>query len=599
MTGHDGHDGTDDGVRLRRRGFIGAGLAGAGVALVGATRTARAQAPASGGPVGQLPQPGYPHLPAIPTDPAALPDTLQKLEVRGAQTLQAKQALTHRYTIGGATRDGYTFLYGAEPPRPLDHPDQYAIGWTTMPDVARVGAGHLHRWSAALSDPEAATREFWPTVARYGIAVNIVGPQRVTGALSGELRRAFGSAWTRAVQSAADAGELYAFDMRRFEALAPQKTPDGVRFTPATVTLMRRHPRSGDLRPVAVMVSGPQGAGRQVYTRERATDGAWLYALQAAKTSITVFGIWLGHVYQWHLVTAAMLMTMRNTLPSGHPVSQLLAPQSKYLIAFDQALLLQWSSIAPPTSLTTSDQFLALCNEFADGRRFFDDDPAVTLAHMGLRERDFSDREPWDRFPVARKMLTVYGLVERYVRAVVHASYASDAAVAGDAALQAWRTASAAPDAGNVQGLPALTSRAALTAVCTSLLHRITIHGASRLVSTPNPALSFVGNFPHCLQRTDIPGPRTAIDTPTLLSYLPNTKTIGQALDFYFIFAFSTPYEPAIPLGGPGADLFYPGGPDSPRNRALIDFRKGVAGLIRAWQPDVPQLYQWPRNIET
>jgi hypothetical protein len=599
MAGHKGQQVGDDGVRLRRRGFIGAGLAGAGVALVGATRTARAQAPVAGGPVGRLPQPGYPHLPAIPVDDAGLPDTLQKLEIRAAQTQQAKQALTERFTLAGQRHDGYTFLYGAQPPRPLEHPDQFAIGWTTMPDVARAGAGRLARWSSTLSDPDAATREFWPTIARYGIALNIVGPQRVTSAMAGELRRAFGSAWTRPVQAAADAGQLYVFDMRRFEALAPQTTSDGVRFTPATATLLRRSARSGELRPVAVLVSGPGGAGRQVYTREHATDGAWLYALQAAKTSITVFGIWLGHVYQWHLVTAAMLMTMRNTLASGHPIRQMLAPQSKYLIAFDQALLLQWSSIAPPTSLTTSDQFLALCNAFADGRRFFDDDPAVTLRQMGLRERDFSDREPWDRFPVARKMLTVHRLVERYVGACVEAAYASDAAVAGDEALQAWMAASGAPDAGNVQGLPALTSRAALTAVCTSLLHRITVHGASRLVSTPNPALSFVSNFPHCLQRTDIPGPRSPIDTQTLLSYLPNTKTIGQALGFYFIFAFSTPYEPAIPLGGPGADLFYPGGPDSPRNRALIDFRKGLAGLIRDWQPDVPQLYQWPRNIET
>ncbi len=599
MTEHDGRDGAEDGLRLGRRGFIGAGLAGAGMALVGTARTARAQAPAAGGALGQMPRAAYPHLPAVPLDPAGLIDTLQKLEIRGAQTLQAKQALTNRYTIGGQTRDGYTFLYGAEPPRPLDHPEQFSIGWTTMPGVAEAGAGRLGRWSRALTDPDAATREFWPTIARYGIAVNIVGPQRVAGAAVGELRRTFGSAWTRPVQAAADAGELYVFDMRRFAALAPQTTPDGPRFTPSTVTLLRRHRRSGDLRPVAVLVAGQRGAGRQLYTRERATDGAWLYALQAAKTSITVFGIWLGHVYQWHLVTAAMQMTMHNTLPSGHPVSQMLAPQAKYLISFDQALLAQWTSIAPPTSLTTADQFLALCNAFADGRQFFEDDPQATLDRMGLRERDFTDREPWDRFPVARKMLAIYGLVERYVRACVRASYATDAAVAGDQALQAWMAASSAPDGGNVQGLPALTSRAALVRVLTSLLNRVTIHGASRLNSTPNPALSFVGNFPHCLQRTDIPGPRTEIDTPTLLSYLPNTKTIGQALDFYFIFAFSTPYEPAIPLGGPGADLFYPGGPGSPRNRALIELRKALAAFIRAEQPDMPQLYQWPRNIET
>ena len=58
--------------------------------------------------------------------------------------------------------------------------------------------------------------------------------------------------------------------------------------------------------------------------RLRHDDKAWLYALQAAKTSITVWGIWLGHVYHWHIVTAAMQMTMYNHLPAGHPLWPLL-----------------------------------------------------------------------------------------------------------------------------------------------------------------------------------------------------------------------------------------------------------------------------------
>lgn len=589
---------TEERLRFPRRNLIGAGLVGAaGLAMASAPRVARAQAAA--GPITQMPRTGLPHVPALPLDPEGIGDTITKLTVRTAQAMQAKQGLTHRYRIGGQTRTGYAFLYGDTPPLPLEAPEQYAISWTTMPEVYRSGQPMLKRWASSLTDPDAATEQFWPTIARYGIAVNIVGPQHVTGALAADLRRAFGSGWTREVAAAARAGSLYAFDMRRFAAMAPQTASGAVRFTPATVTLLRRHPSSGDLRPIAVLVTGQNGAGGQVYTRANATDGAWLYALQAAKTSITVCGIWLGHVYQWHIVTAAMQMTMLNTLPTEHPVRQLLGPQSKYLIPFDEAILTQWSSIAPPTSLTTADQFLALCNGFADGRRFFDDDPKPTLARMGLRERDFTAREPWDRFPVARKMLAVWDLVERYVRTCVATTYASDAAVAADQPLQAWIAASSDPANGNVQGLPALTSRAALANVCTSILHRITIHGASRLTSTPNPALSFVPNFPHCLQRTDIPSPRARIDTRELLTYLPNTTTIGQALSFYDIFVFSTPYEPNIPLGGTHADLFFPGGPTSGRNRALIAFREGIEDLIRRWQPQQPQLFQWPRNIET
>src|SRR5262249_54865094 len=117
--------------------------------------------------------------------------------------------------------------------------------------------------------------------------------------------------------------------------------------------------------------------------------------------------------------------------------------------------------------------------------------------------------------------------------------------------------------------------------------------------STANPALTFVANFPHCLQRTDIPSQRARISTRQLLTYLPNTETIGEALNFYFTFVFSPPYVPFVPLTGPGSQLFFPGGARDPRNKALIKLRRGLAGFINDYQPQSPQRFQWPLNIET
>ena len=149
----------------------------------------------------------------------------------------------------------------------------------------------------------------------------------------------------------------------------------------------------------------------------------------------------------------------------------------------------------------------------------------------------------------------MWDLVRTYVDAFVQATYPSDASVAADQSLQTWIATAASADAttgGNIRGLPTMDSRDALRRTLTSHVYRITSHGISRLNSTANPALTFVANYPHCLQRTDIPGPRAAISTKTLLSYLPKTDTIGQSLNFYFIFAFSPPYESFIPLGGVG-----------------------------------------------
>jgi hypothetical protein len=635
-------------------------LAGAGVALIAPARAAAAsddgvaaQAAGPPGPIGQLPlQASYPNLPALPVDPAQALETISKLTVRAEQIVQATQGLTARITLGGVTRTAYSLLYerpsspamhdaerafagmrrarsrsavgrtfaerlqaqdraqraavvaaaahGASKPLSLEHPQQFAMSWTTLPDVQQTGAPFLAEWTASLTDAASATRQFWPMIAQHGLGFNLLLPERVSRARARSLRSgAFGAIWERELQRPFAGGDLYAIDMSRFEALSPQSVGGAERFTPATITLLTRDPRTRNLMPVAIAVSGADGRSRRLFSAASATDGAWLYALQAAKVSITVFGIWLGHVYPWHLVTAAMLMTMLNTLPAGHPILQLVAPQSGSLIGFDDVLLGAWPQIAPPTSLSTATQFLALADDYAAGRSYFDDDPATTLTALGVRERDFTQTTPWDRYPIAGQTLALWELVADYVGTCVRASYGSDTAVARDSSLQAWIRTAGASAQGNVRGLPQPRTRATLARILTSLLYRVTVHGASRLVSSTNPTHTFVANFPHCLQRSDIPRPNAPLNTRSLLSYLPDVATIGSAISFYFTFAFSPPYTPAIPLGGIHSELFFPGGPSSPRNRALIRFRTGLLAFMNEYQPDVLQRFQWPRDIET
>jgi hypothetical protein len=56
---------------------------------------------------------------------------------------------------------------------------------------------------------------------------------------------------------------------------------------------------------------------------------------------------------------------------------------------------------------------------------------------------------------------------------------------------------------------------------------------------------------------------------------------------------------PSIPLAGVESDLFFPGGSGDSRNRALIELRQGMVAFIEDYQPDLPQRFQWPLNIET
>ena len=598
--------------------------------------------------------PFFKHVPAIPYQIEEMVETALRLLNREEQTQQAKHGLTHTFTLGGYTATAYQLMYGKTAPDggplpretpaarvkklrqdlvaklqsgdhdvadllktlfedaeeavgaklapspialSLDDPKQWAMSWTAFPEAWELGQPHLETWAATLTDVETANRLFWPTMAEYGLSYNLLIAEKVDDSRVGALRKTFGDFWTDDLEAAYRGGTLFVIDFSMFEKLEPRTAQGHVRFTPATVTLLTQDSEK-NLTPVAVRVAGHKGHGAQVYTLANATDSTWLYALQAAKVSATLYGIWLGHVYHWHIVTAAMQMTFYNNLPEDSPLYELLAPHSKYVIPFDADLLLAWSS-GPPTSITSPLQFVRLLNDYADGREYFDDDPKTTLEKNGIREADFTVEKPWDKYPIVGQMLQLWQLTEDFVRAFVDHTYADDPAVTHDAALQAWMEAAADPKQGNLRGLPPMESRAALVRVLTSLLYRVTVHGTGRLNRVVNPALTFVANFPACLHDSTIPEPSLEFDTKTLLAYLPNTETIGEMATFYFTFAYSPPYEPMIPMTGIDADLYFADGdPSDPRNVALVRFRQAILDFVTEIEPDALQRFQWPANVE-
>ena len=482
---------------------------------------------------------------------------------------------------------------------PLEDPKQFSLSWTTFPDVYALGEPYLDEWAATVdvTQPERATEAFFPTIARYGTAYNLLLTQKVRSAEAAPWRELFGSAWTPALDAAAQAGLLYVIDLRIYETLQPHHLHGLTRFTPSSVVVLVQDAATKALTPELIRVAGGDNQPK-IFSRQGATTpSAWVYALQAAKCSITVYGIWLGHVYQWHIVTAAMQMTMFETLSGSHPVRRLLEPQSNYLIPFDDVLLLNWDAAAvPPTSIATGWQYLQLLERYAAGRGFFDDDPTSTLQRLGLSESDFTLHEPWDQFPMVGQLVTIWNATGRYVDTCVEQAYPGDEDVRNDAELEAWMTASASPDGGNLGGLPAMESRDDLKRVLHSLIYRLTAHGFARLWRSGEPALTFVANFPPCLHDATIPEPTDSFDTQALLRFLPRTGAIGQMVHFYFTFHFSPPYVPFVPISGPGTDLYLD---DEVSNQALIELRRFVVGFTESFQPDTPQIWQWPRNIET
>jgi hypothetical protein len=478
----------------------------------------------------------------------------------------------------------------------LENPNQFSMAWTTFQDVFRLGYSHLHKYVAVLTDPEAATREFWPLIRSTALPYNLFVLRKLTASTVADYRTNFGSAWLSEYDDLLSAGNLYGIDMTVFSGLAPDKLGNNtVRFTPNTMAILTMD-GAKNLAPIAAYVADPQNVSNsQTYTSK---SPAWIYALLAVKTSLTVYGIWLGHVYTQHIVTAAMLMSVLNTLPSTNIIYQLFAPQSSYIVPFDLVLMLAWSSIAPPTSISDTGKFLTLCNGFSAGHDFFSTDPANMIAT--LNPADFTDPtiddKQWNLYPNVQIVQKIWAMVAAYVDAVVDAGYTTDTAVAADKDLANW--IEFAGTTGNVAGLPKMDSKAALKAVVTSVFFRIIFHGLGRLRNVGAPEPPFAPNYPPCLQNTTIADPAMTLSTADLLEYLPNTGTLGSLISFYYTFAYNAPYVPLIPERGPEDELFFDQDNYPAANRALIDFRREIESFIEWFQPGWVQTGQWPRNIE-
>jgi hypothetical protein len=594
--------------------------------------------------VGHLPNQG--NCPAIPYWAASdgkSPDWVHAgaaaaaLKVRADKAEPAYDGLTTLYTIAGQTKPAYEFLYPANGvwnalnELAVDDPSQFTLPWTNYDDVYTRFQDVVEAFAASLTSMQVATASFWPLMANFGVPFNLIGPAKIDQERCAALAAEFGDAWAADEMDALQAaGLLYEIDMsimalEKETVSHPTTKSTEVRFTPGTLTVLRQDPQSKQLTPVLIRVSPKGGAAKTFGSTDK--GNAWLYALQAAKTSIAVYGIWLGHVYHWHIVSAALQMTMYQALPRDHRLWSMFAPLSQAptdfdfvlltLIDFDFVLLkVAWDTIAPPTPVSGAASLLSLLVQFSEDREFFDDDPLSELEQRGLSREDFTVHDDWDAYPVAGYLLKIWRLTHEYVSEVVNVLYPTDGDVKNDPGLKAWMDASRDPSQGNISGLPAVDTQADLIAVLTSFLYRLTAHGASSLSPSVNPALALVANFPPCLQSDHIPEPGSEMTTQQLLDLLPHTGTQGGMTTFYFTFAYTPPDRSLIPSGGINLDAYYP--PEYQAcNDALFRFRQGVRDFVvtytlgldhalREWwglksggPADPNDLYQqWPPGIE-
>ena len=611
---------------------------------------------------------GLTNIPGAPkVSPLNKSSQMVELNDRKNETNKVKNALRRKYsfkahndkelTAKAWLYDDANFREKSRRTISLEDPKQFMISWTSYGNEPlnqnadeKLGA----EFAEQLTDAEVATKKFWPQIAKSGTAFNLIGVLRkvkvtrdkVTRDQMPALRALFGRPPRNPVNEARAAGggesggggggddaawqqielsyqkdKLYVIDLKILESLPPRhwndEGTDVVRFNPATVTLLEMK-EDKSLEPAFIWVHRPGykrgkaeiSSDTRIYSRRGSSPGAWLYALQAAKSSVTLYGIWLGHVYHWHSIPAAMQRTLQEQIKDKkHPIQMLLGLRSQHLVRFNGALLDgNFATIAPPTSIVKQIDLLKLLDNFAKGRMYSDDDPNNQLDWNGIEAKDFSSKPtaPWDLFPAARNLTHIWDLCQDFVRAFMGKYYPTDDTVRKDDALQKWMKASADSKQGNIHGLPPMDKKKALNDVLVSYIYRITAHGVSRLPRTADPWLTFVANFPPCLQREDLPSPDAALSTSELLKYLPNLRTIAEICQFYFIFVFAGPFQPLL-AAGDKRDLYFPtkDGLDTPtityQDRIIefaVEFDK--ANTPPGYPPSVRENLrkQWERSIE-
>lgn len=611
---------------------------------------------------------GLTNIPGAPkVSPLNKSSQMVELNDRKNETNKVKNALRRKYsfkahndkelTAKAWLYDDANFREKSRRTISLEDPKQFMISWTSYGNEPlnqnadeKLGA----EFAEQLTDAEVATKKFWPQIAKSGTAFNLIGVLRkvkvtrdkVTRDQMPALRALFGrppqnpvneakalgggesgrggggddAAWQQ-IESSYQKDKLYVIDLKILESLPPRhwndEGTDVVRFNPATVTLLEMK-EDKSLEPAFIWVHRPGykrgkaeiSSDTRIYSRRGSSPGAWLYALQAAKSSVTLYGIWLGHVYHWHSIPAAMQRTLQEQIKDKkHPIQMLLGLRSQHLVRFNGALLDGYfATIAPPTSIVKQIDLLKLLDNFAKGRMYSDDDPNNQLDWNGIEAKDFSSKPtaPWDLFPAARNLTHIWDLCQDFVRAFMGKYYPTDDTVRKDDALQKWMKASADSKQGNIHGLPPMDKKKALNDVLVSYIYRITAHGVSRLPRTADPWLTFVANFPPCLQREDLPSPDAALSTSELLKYLPNLRTIAEICQFYFIFVFAGPFQPLL-AAGDKRDLYFPtkDGLDTPtiayQDRIIefaVEFDK--ANTPPGYPPSVRENLrkQWERSIE-
>lgn len=327
-----------------------------------------------------------------------------------------------------------------------------------------------------------------------------------------------------------------------YEALASlQRYRDMVFYAPQ-VLVYKETLAGGEsrLNLAAIQLTRDEG-DNTVYVAGKTPPLRWKLAKLHVACADNQYHQWLFHLGYSHLAIEPFAIAAHNALPPTHPIGRLLAPHFQDTLGINflarETLV---SDIAPFTDRTFATGTAQALEMFLGAWEKYDFFARAFPAELAARGFDEARSDGLDGYYFRDDGFLLWNALGRYVEAIVSHFYADDAAVAADAALQAWAAESADPQRAAIPGFPtSFGGRELLTRTLQTLVWSVSAQHSA--VNFPQfEYLSYVPNRPDSLFREMPPG-MDEIEAAYLTAALPSPVISHFQISFAWL--LSTPSD--------------------------------------------------------
>ena len=409
------------------------------------------------------------------------------------------------------------------------------------------------------------------------------------------------------IASAIEAGRLFWCDYRVLEGISVKRG----RHLAVPMVLFYK-PADARLRPVAIQLQQRGGPDVPIFTPRDGADGNWLWTavkayVQSADAQVHEV---VEHLVRAHMIVEVFEIAMHRALPKVHPIHKLLDPHMEYTMAVNNSARTKMLAPAGPIDRTMAigalGAFQLIARAWWDEWDFATLDPRIDIEDRGIGDRDVLDYYPW-RDDAVR----LWGIVERYVSAMVDHFYDSDAAVERDRDLQEFHHQMIDPQHGHIRDVrdvpperdhlklhgekSGFGDKRTLVSVLSRIIY-IASGGHAAVNNGQYDAYAFIPNVPGAMYRS----PPRAKDRWTerdFVAALPGFE--ASSIQILMARLLSRPTE--MPLGKFHTDFFAGANEVWPIvnrfRRELHELSEAIQRRNQAWPPEDRYTYLDPAQV--